>query len=79
MGSYIAIVFLMIGGVLLFYLWPLIKHRLETRKVRLTYVNKAGNKKSKVLYLSKDDPLWDVVKNHNEWTVVKSHKNTKEV
>ncbi len=61
MGSYIAIALLVIGGVFLYYFWPLIKFRLETKKVRLTYVNKDGYKKSKVLYLSKNDPLWDVV------------------
>ncbi|AWK81863.1 hypothetical protein C5F61_10235 [Photobacterium damselae subsp. damselae] len=64
MGSYIAIAFFVIGGVLLYYFWPLIKFRLETKKVRLTYVNKDGHKKSKVLYLCKNDPLWDVVNSH---------------
>lgn len=41
---------------------PLVVHRLKTRKVRIVVVDSYGSKKTNVLYLYPDDPLWKVVK-----------------
>ena len=43
---------------------PLLVHRLKTRKVRIVVVDSYGSKKTNILYLYPDDPLWEVVKNH---------------
>lgn len=58
----LTIVFL---GLLLRYLWPLIVHRLKTKRVKVTTVDFEGKTSTDVLYLYHDDPLWDVVNQVN--------------
>jgi len=60
----IVISLLIIVAVVLYYLMPLVVHRLKTRKVRIVVVDCYGSKKTNILYLYPDDPLWEVVKNH---------------
>ncbi len=54
----LTVVFLVL---LLRYLWPLIIHRLKTKRVKITTVDLDGKTSTDVLYLYHDDPLWDVV------------------
>ena len=56
---------LVIAALALRYLTPLVVHRLKTRKVRVVVIDKFGCKKTNVLYLYPNDPLWEVVKSHN--------------
>jgi hypothetical protein len=58
----IVISLLIVVVVVLYYLMPLVVHRLKTRKVRIVVVDSYGSKKTNVLYLYPDDPLWKVVK-----------------
>mgnify|MGYP003624788392 CR=1 FL=1 len=64
METSIVISLLIIVAVVLYYLMPLLVHRLKTRKVRIVVVDSYGSKKTNILYLYPDDPLWEVVKNH---------------
>ena len=50
--------------VTLYYLMPLLTHRLKTKKVKIIVVDLSGEKKTNVLYLYPDDPLWEIVKTH---------------
>lgn len=50
--------------VILYYLKPLLIHRLKTRKVKVTVINENGEKNVDILYLYPDDPLWEVIKAH---------------
>lgn len=64
METNIVISLLIVGAVVLYYLMPLIVHRLKTRKVRVVIVDSNGTKKTNILYLYPDDPLWDVIQAH---------------
>lgn len=64
MQTSIVISLLIIAAVVLYYLMPLLVHRLKTRKVRVVVIDSSGSKKTNVLYLYPDDPLWEVVNTH---------------
>ncbi len=50
--------------ILLYYIKPIIIHRIKTRKVRVVVIDGQGYKKTSTLYLYPDDPLWKVIKIH---------------
>lgn len=64
METSIVVSLLIIAALLLRYLAPLVVHRLKTRKVRVVVIDQFGSKKTNVLYLYPNDPLWEVVKAH---------------
>lgn len=64
MGSYLVVLTLVIFLILLYYAKPLISHRLRTRKVKITFIDKDGKKKADILYLYPDDPLWEIIETH---------------
>lgn len=66
METSIVVSLLIIGALVLRYLAPLMLHRLKTRKVRVVVIDQLGCKKTNVLYLYPDDPLWEVLKAHKE-------------
>lgn len=66
METSIATSLLIVAVVIIYYLMPLLVHRLKTRKVRIVVVESDGTKKTNVLYLYPDDPLWEVVKAHKD-------------
>lgn len=66
METSIVVSLLLVGALVLRYLIPLVVHRLKTRKVRIVVIDQLGYKRTNVLYLYPDDPLWEVVKAHKE-------------
>lgn len=66
METSIVISLLIVAVVILYYLMPLIVHRLKTKRVRVIVVNSDGTKNTNVLYLYPDDPLWEIVKTHKD-------------
>lgn len=64
MENYIVASLLIAVALVLRYLTPLLAHRLKTKKVRVVVIDQLGCKKTNVLYLYPDDPLWEVVKAH---------------
>lgn len=64
METSIVVSLLIIVALVLRYLTPLVVHRLKTRKVRVVVIDQFGCKKTNVLYLYPNDPLWEVVKAH---------------
>lgn len=64
MDTSIVVSLLIISALILRYLTPIVVHRLKTRKVRVVVIDQSGCKKTNVLYLYPDDPLWAVVKAH---------------
>lgn len=66
METSIVISLLIVAVVILYYLMPLVVHRLKTKKVRVVVVNSDGTKNTNVLYLYHDDPLWEIIKTHKD-------------
>ncbi len=66
METSITISMLIIFSVLVYYIMPLIVHRIKTRKVRVVFIDKFGEENISVLYLYPDDPLWEIVKAHKD-------------
>ncbi|CED59827.1 putative uncharacterized phage protein [Moritella viscosa] len=62
-----AIIIFFIFLVIFFTLWylkPLIVHRLKTKKIKLVLISKDGKEKVNTLYLYHNDPLWKAIKIH---------------
>ncbi|OCH51676.1 hypothetical protein BCU86_23245 [Vibrio lentus] len=69
MGTPILVIVAAIALLLLILFWPLVKLRLQTRKVKMTLKGKDGATKTHTLYLEKNEPLWGLIeqcKKHNE-------------
>lgn len=64
MEASIIIPLLVVVVVVLKYLIPLVRHRIKTRKVKVVVVDEFGKRKTDVLYLYPDDPLWRVINTH---------------
>ncbi|GAB7223978.1 hypothetical protein VoSk93_31950 [Vibrio owensii] len=52
--------------VLLVLLKPVFKYLLSLRGVKVTYVNKLGEAKTRVVYFTQDDPLYKKLKSRGE-------------
>lgn len=50
--------------IILNYIKPILIHRLKTKKVRVVVIDSQGHKKTNILYLYPDDPLWKVIETH---------------
>ncbi|CAI2302328.1 hypothetical protein IFVP203_C2170019 [Vibrio parahaemolyticus] len=52
--------------VVLILMKPIFKYLLSLRGVKVTYVNKLGDAKTKVVYFAQDDPLYKKLKSRGE-------------